>query len=89
MKGSSMRKNIAGFMSNNFLLFRVFALILLVAGIATASLALLIAAGIAIYGGPWLCIYLRKFDAGQGNTGLLEPARRAANMLSIPSRIAR
>ncbi|MDR0379803.1 MAG: hypothetical protein LBI62_07680 [Candidatus Accumulibacter sp.] len=84
-----MRKNTTGFMFYNFLLFRVIALILLAAGIATSSLPLLITAGIVTYGGPCLCVHLRKSDTKRGNTRLPELVRRTTNMLSLPSRIAR
>jgi hypothetical protein len=95
MKGSLMSKNTAGSIFDDFLLFRVIALILLVAGIAMTSFPLLIAAGIVTYGWPFLCAYLLKSDAGRENAGkassrLLELARRTASMLlSIPSRNVR
>jgi hypothetical protein len=94
MKGSFMSKNTADFMFDDFLLFRVIALILLVAGIATASFPLMIAAGIVTYGWPYLCVYLLKSDAGRENAGktssrLFEFMRRAASVLSIPSRNVR
>jgi Flp pilus assembly protein TadB len=66
---SLMRKNTAGLMYNNYLLFRVIALILLVVGIATVSFPVLIAAGIVTYGWPFLCAYLLKTGVGRKNAG--------------------
>jgi len=47
-----------GFLFENHLLSSVAALALLVAGIATVSAPLLIAAGIVAYGWPFLYVYL-------------------------------
>jgi hypothetical protein len=84
-----MSKNTADFMLDNFLLFRVIALILLVVGIATTSFPVLIAAGIVTYGWPFFYVYLLKSDAGRENAVLLGLMRRVASVLSIPSRVVR
>jgi uncharacterized membrane protein (Fun14 family) len=89
MKGNPMSKNTADFMFDNFLLFRVIALILLVVGIATASFSVLIAAGIITYGWPFFYVYLLKSNAGRENAMLLGLTRRVASVLSVPSRIVR
>jgi uncharacterized membrane protein (Fun14 family) len=84
-----MSKNTADFMFENFLLFRVIALILLVVGIATASFPVLMAAGIVTYGWPFFYVYLLKSDAGREGPVLLGLMRRVASVLPTPSRIAR
>jgi Flp pilus assembly protein TadB len=93
MKGSLMSTTSAIF--DDFQLFRVIALILLVTGIATASFPVLIAAGIVTFGWPFLCVYLLKSAAGRKNRRenisfrLFDLVRRAASVLPIPSRIVR
>jgi hypothetical protein len=91
MKGNLVSTTRSSSIFDDFQLFRVIALILLVAGFATASLPLLIAAGIVTFGWPFLCVYLLKYDAGRENLSykLLDFARRAASVLPIPSRSVR
>lgn len=49
---------LAGFLVENHLLSSVISLALLIAGIVTASAALMVAAGIVAYGWPFLYVYL-------------------------------
>ncbi|MDR2613941.1 MAG: hypothetical protein LBC91_01255 [Candidatus Accumulibacter sp.] len=84
-----MNKNTAGSVFDDFLLFRVIALVLLVTGIATASFSMLIAAGIVTYGWPYLCVHLLNSNARREtprriSSRLLELTRRAASVLSVP-----